>query len=245
MIHFDGVTFAYRHGWLRPQVRTIFRDLNWHVPEGRMTALVGRSGSGKSTAIRLALGLIAPQAGQVRVGRSGPSAGPSAGRSAIQWVPQHPDAAFDPRMTMAQSLREALAIHRVRGDAARRRVQDVTDQVGLSQRLLDRRPQALSGGEVQRFGLARALMLDPEVLLLDEPTSMLDVSVQAEVMRIVTEVQRARHLTVVLVTHDIALARCVADRIDRIDDGRITTSERPAAKAAAPSTMPALEGCYP
>lgn len=221
MIVFSKVSFAFRHGWFRPRVRPVLNAVDWTVAAGSRVALVGPSGSGKSTMVRLALGLISPDAGSIRINGIEPSR--AKGDEArllhrtIQWVPQHPDAAFDPRMTMEQSLREALAVHGTRGKAAREMIHASVDRLNLSERLLVRRPGALSGGEVQRFALARALLPNPRLLVLDEPTSMLDVSVQAEVMHLVMTLADERQLTVVLVTHDLALAQHITTRIDQME----------------------------
>lgn len=227
MISFRGVDFSYRRGWFRPQVTPVLHRVDWNVPKGQIIALVGPSGSGKSTLIKLALGLATPQAGEIHISninRHNPN-GTDAMRlaKALQWVPQHPDASFDPRMTMETSLREALAVHDIRGAAAKDRIANEVERLHLSSRLLTRRPSALSGGEVQRFALARALVLEPSALLLDEPTSMLDVSVQAEIVRLIMRLNADNGLTIVLVTHDRYLARHAATRIDRIEAGRLLT----------------------
>lgn len=228
MIAFSKVSFSFRHGWLRPRVKSVLRQIDWAVSQGEAVALVGPSGSGKSTIVRLALGLLRPGSGTVRI--DGIEPGSAKGDQArhlhrtIQWVPQHPDAAFDPRMSMETSLCEALSVHGIRAGVADNVIGPLIDRMSLSKRLLSRRPGELSGGEVQRFALARALSLKPKLIMLDEPTSMLDVSVQAGIIRLILDLRRERDLTMVLVTHDLALARHVTSRIDRIEAGAFTPS---------------------
>jgi ABC-type glutathione transport system ATPase component len=225
--------------------------MDWHVPKGALVALVGPSGIGKSTAIRLALGLTRPDQGHVEVAGTDPARlrGKDARRwrRSVQWMPQHPDAAFDPRMTIDASFREALAVHRLTGEVARRRITETLGSFRISPKLADRRPMALSGGEIQRFALARALLLEPKVLFLDEPTAMLDLSVQAEILHLVMDLRRNDGLTVVLVTHDLEVARRIADRVDRVRDGVILsgTISQNTPSPSLPSSSQTTEGNVP
>lgn len=227
MIAFRDVRFAYRAGAFGLRRREVLGGCDWRVEPGAFVALLGPSGTGKSTLVRLALGLMRPRSGSVRVAGVEPWRLSGSGRRAfaarVRWVPQHPDGAFDPRWRMGASLHEALRLlgEAGEGEAATACIATAMAAVGLAPDLLPRRPGELSGGEIQRFALARALLGEPELILLDEPTSMLDLSVQAQVMHLLLERRRRRPVTCVLVTHDEALARRVADRVDRVAGGRV------------------------
>ncbi len=196
------------------------------VTQGETLALVGESGCGKSTLGRLLLGLLAPTQGQVLfdgqdLARLSPAA-LRALRPQMQMVFQDAAAALNPRWTVAQVLAEPLRLH---GLCPRRELPDrcaaLLDQVGLSPALLDRHPHALSGGQRQRIGIARALALSPRLIVCDEPVSALDVSVQAQVLNLLADLQQARGLTYVLISHDLGVVRHSADRVCVMFLGRV------------------------
>ena len=196
------------------------------VYEGETLALVGESGCGKSTLGRLLLGLLLPTQGQVFFDGQDLAALPPARlralRRQMQLVFQDTAAALNPRWTVGQSLAEPLRIHNLcpRGEYAARGAALLT-QVGLAPDLLDRYPHQLSGGQRQRVGLARALALSPRLVVCDEPVSALDVSVQALMLNLLADLQRAQGLTYVLISHDLGVVRHSADRVCVMFLGRV------------------------
>lgn len=196
------------------------------VYEGETLALVGESGCGKSTLGRLLLGLLPPTQGQVFFDGQDLAALPPARlrvlRRQMQLVFQDTAAALNPRWTVGQSLAEPLRIHNLcpRGEYAARGAA-LLNQVGLAPDLLDRYPHQLSGGQRQRVGLARALALSPRLVVCDEPVSALDVSVQAQMLNLLADLQRAQGLTYVLISHDLGVVRHSADRVCVMFLGRV------------------------
>ena len=196
------------------------------VYEGETLALVGESGCGKSTLGRLLLGLLPPTQGQVFFDGQDLAALPPARlralRRQMQLVFQDTAAALNPRWTVGQSLAEPLRVHNhsPRGDYAARGAALLT-QVGLAPDLLDRYPHQLSGGQRQRVGLARALALSPRLVVCDEPVSALDVSVQAQMLNLLADLQASQGLTYVLISHDLGVVRHSADRVCVMFLGRV------------------------
>lgn len=196
------------------------------VYEGETLALVGESGCGKSTLGRLLLGLLLPTQGQVFFDGQDLAALPPARlralRRQMQLVFQDTAAALNPRWTVGQSLAEPLRIHNLcpRGEYATRGAALLT-QVGLAPDLLDRYPHQLSGGQRQRVGLARALALSPRLVVCDEPVSALDVSVQAQMLNLLADLQASQGLTYVLISHDLGVVRHSADRVCVMFLGRV------------------------
>ena len=201
-------------------------DVTLDVPAGLTTALVGESGCGKSTLGRLLLALEPPTSGRVEY-RERDLASMEAGelrafRRHAQVVFQDPFGSLNPRLTVGSMLREALQVHGLaRGDAAAGRVAEVLERVGLGPDAAHRYPHEFSGGQRQRVGIARALSVDPEFIVLDEPVSALDVSVQAQILNLLRELQRDLRLTYLFVSHDLGVVRNLADRIVVMRAGRV------------------------
>jgi peptide/nickel transport system ATP-binding protein len=208
---------------------TAVGDVSFTVAAGTTHALVGESGSGKTTTIRLLLGLDEPDTGSIRVAGS-PVAGQPHGslrsiRRHLQLVYQNPFTSLDPTWMVKRLVGEPLDRYRIGTRQERAaRVREALDSVGLSQKLLSRRPAALSGGQRQRVAIARSLVLRPDVIVLDEPTSALDVSVQAGIVEVLLTLQAELGLTYVFVSHDLALVRQLAHTVSVMHRGRIVES---------------------
>lgn len=187
---------------------------------GEALGVVGESGSGKTTLARLLLAAEAPDSGVVTLDGEPWSAGGHRQRQSrrhrVQLVPQDPLGSFDPRYTAGRILREALSRGRSTATPTA-----LLDAVRLPPEVLGRRPRSLSGGQRQRLAIARALALEPEVLICDEPVSALDVTVQAEILDLLFELQRSRGLSVVFVSHDLAVVRRVCDTVLVMRDGKV------------------------
>ena len=182
---------------------------------GETLGLMGPSGCGKSTLARLLLRLIDPDRGQVfwdgREVTQLRGRALRALRRQVQFIPQRPESSFDPSRRLGESLLEPLSFYGAAGGGER--LPELLEQVKLSGELLRRYPHQVSGGEIQRLSLCRALLLDPKVLILDEPTSMLDLSVQAQIPRLLRELKETHGLSLLLITHDRAVADFLCSRI--------------------------------
>jgi peptide/nickel transport system ATP-binding protein len=194
-------------------------DVSLEVARGAALAVVGESGSGKSTLARMLVGLEAADAGEILVdGRERTAVARTraerlAHARSVQMVFQDPYLSLDPRITAGRAIEDALRLHATLSAAdARRRVRSLLDDVGLDERHADARPRTLSGGQRQRVAIARALAVEPEVLVMDEATSALDVSVQAHVLDVVADIRRERGLTVLFISHDLAVVRRVCEQ---------------------------------
>jgi peptide/nickel transport system ATP-binding protein len=204
---------------------TLF-DIDVEVRRNECVALVGESGSGKTTLARCVAGLHKDYTGEVRLGDAvlPPSARrrSSDARRQIQYVFQNPYASLNPRRTVGQTIARQLQLFfpGARGEIGRR-VGECLDRVALSQDAMNRFPDQLSGGERQRVAIARALAAEPAVLVCDEVTSALDVSVQAAIIDLLAELRQQVGLSILFITHNLALIRTIADRVCVMNGGRI------------------------
>jgi peptide/nickel transport system ATP-binding protein/oligopeptide transport system ATP-binding protein len=201
--------------------------IEFDVMRGETFGIVGESGSGKSTTARLIARLLDPTAGEVRFAGRDITALRGTGlkpiRRELQMVFQDPYSSLNPRKTIGSIVGEPFQIHRVYPDrsARKRAVQELMDTVGLNPEHYNRYPHEFSGGQRQRVGIARALALGPKLLIADEPVSALDVSIQAQVLNLLRDLQRRLGLTMVFISHDLSVVRHMCDRIAVMHDGRI------------------------
>jgi len=220
---------ATKHGILE----TLFRrkplyvhavdDVDLEIRRGEILALVGESGSGKTTIGRILATLEKPTGGELYF--EGERVTPSNMRKVrrmIQMVFQNPMESLDPRMSVRQVVEEPLRTLGLSGDERRRRVEDALTSVGLEPSIFNyRRPRDLSGGQRQRVAVARAIVSNPKFIVLDEPTSALDASVQAQVLNLLVELHRTHGFTYLFITHNISVARYIADRVAVMYAGKI------------------------
>ncbi|MFT3818969.1 MAG: ABC transporter ATP-binding protein [Rubrivivax sp.] len=193
--------------------------VSFQLAPGESFGLVGESGSGKSTVLRAVCGLAPRSAGRIALDGADAQAGGKAFARHVQMVFQDPYASLHPRQTVDRMLAEPLAIHGI--SDAEARIVRALDEVGLSAAHRFRYAHQLSGGQRQRVAIARALILQPPLLLLDEPTSALDASVQAEVLNLLEALRRARGLSFVMVSHDLAVVTHLCERLAVMQRGRI------------------------
>jgi oligopeptide/dipeptide ABC transporter ATP-binding protein len=193
---------------------------------GEILGLVGESGSGKSTLGRTILGIQRETSGEIRlhgllVSGLTPRDARFARRS-IQYVHQDPGAALDPWWSIGRTLTEGMGAHGIRSASEQsERIQTILDAVGMPQDCLQRYPHELSGGQLRRIGIARILVLAPEIVVFDEPTSGLDLSVQAMVLRLILDIRKRLDLTYILISHDLSLVERICDRVANMYFGKV------------------------
>lgn len=233
--------FAVRRGFFAraPQVVHAVEDVSFHVHAGETLALVGESGCGKTTTARAVLRLVEPTSGTVRFDgvelQSLDAQAMRAMRRHLQIVFQDPYGSLNPRMTVGAAIREGLIVHQLaEGRAADERVAALLAEVGLHPDHAARYPHEFSGGQRQRIGIARALAVEPRLLVCDEPVSALDVSVQAQVINLLRDVQQQRGLAYLFIAHDLAVVSHLADRVAVMYLGRIVETAPRATLFAMP-----------
>lgn len=197
--------------------------VSFQLEAGETLGLVGESGSGKSTIAKLLMSLERPTAGSVRVGGATMKRGKQNRVSAreLQMVFQDPMGSIDPRMNSTALVAEPLRVNGVNRRVSRERALQLLESVGITGSLVERYPHELSGGQRQRIGIARALALEPRALILDEPVSALDVSVQADVINLLEDLQRLLGLSYLFIAHDLSVVRHISDRVAVMYLGRI------------------------
>jgi ABC-type glutathione transport system ATPase component len=207
---------------------TVLHGVDLRLDRGRTVGIVGESGSGKSTLAKVLVGTVKPAAGSVMV--EGVDLG-SAHRSAlhaarrrIQMVPQDPYSSLSPRRTVAQTLAEAIDPIRPRVATHEERIGGWLERVGLSPDMMHRYPHEFSGGQRQRIAIARGLIIDPHLVIADEITSALDVSVQAQILDLLADIKESLGLTMVFISHNLAVVQRVSDEVVVLYQGEVVES---------------------
>ena len=233
-------TYAMRAGgWRKPVSVSACQHVDLHLPRGKTLAIVGESGSGKTTCARIAMGAERPDAGGEVLFRPDPAAAPlavhdlspterTAFQRQAQMVFQDPYSSLSPRMRVQQALTEPMEVHNI-GTARDRREKaaEMLRWVGLNPDMLGRFPHAFSGGQRQRLSIARALTLDPKLLICDEPTSALDVSVQEQILTLLEDIRDRANLSYLFISHDLAVVARIADEVAVMRAGVIVEQAPP------------------
>jgi ABC-type dipeptide/oligopeptide/nickel transport system ATPase subunit len=223
LVHVESLVVVLGHG---RSARTVLDHVDLAVRRGEAHGLVGESGSGKSTLAKTLVGVHRPAAGQIRLGgiplpRRGLRGRRPAGLPRVQLVPQDPWSSLDPRRTVAETISEAHDPVRARVAPARERIRTLLEQVRLDADAADRYPHQFSGGQRQRIAIARALAADPDLLIADEITSALDLTTQAEILGLLADLRTRLGLTMLFISHDLAVVREVSDEVTVLLHGRV------------------------
>ena len=217
-IKIDRVSFRYpgQDDWC-------LKDISLQLESGKTVGLLGTSGSGKSTCGKIAAGLARPLKGSVTFHGESFAALPKRdeNRTKVQMIFQHAEVSFNPRLTLVSSMAEGYRLSGKKYDF--QTLCAMTESFGIYPDQLKRYPQQLSGGELQRLAIARALLYDPEVLVLDEATTMLDVITQSQIMKMLRRIQSERNLAYLLITHDRPLAQLMCNEILELEAGAVET----------------------
>ena len=217
MLSIDQLNITFGHG---EEANHALKEITFNVSRGESFGLVGESGSGKSTVLNCISGLLNHWTGEIKVdGEAVTQKRDLAFYRKVQLVFQDPYSSLHPRHTIDRTLKEPLAIHGF--SDINQRVEQVLKDVDLGPQFRFRYPHQLSGGQRQRVAVARALILEPEIILLDEPTSALDVSIQAEVLNLLQDLRSKRNLTYIMVSHDLAVVSYMCDNCAVMSQGAI------------------------
>lgn len=226
-IEINNLSVSYSSGMFSRREPTKALDgINLSIPAGCTMGIVGESGSGKSTLGRVLLRMLTPTKGHIHIAETDPYALKGKDlfefRRQVQAVFQDSGASLNPRQPVGISIREGLDIHRVGTNSSRdEAVIALLEKVGLAADYYDRLPHTLSGGQRQRINIARALALSPSVLIADEPVSALDISVQSQILELLSDLRRQTGMTMVFISHDLGVVRELCDRVAIMHRGHL------------------------
>ena len=224
LLDVQHISKSFTTGYIRKVKKEVLKDISFTLSKGETLGIAGTSGAGKTTLIRILMQLLRPDGGVVLY--HGLDLGELSGkemlaaRRTMQMIFQNPAAALHPRMMIRESIEEPSRLYG-KMDRFEERMQEMLSRLQLRRELLLRYPAELSGGELQRVALARLLLISPEILILDEPTSMLDVSVQAEILTLLQELQEDREIAYLFISHDLDVLAAMASRVGILSAGRL------------------------
>lgn len=227
MLEFDHVTKQYRSGMFGTLLTRAVDDVSFTVGENERLGLLGESGCGKSTIAQLSMRLLKTSKGEIRYNgkniRNLTKSEMKTYRKNVQIVFQNPQQVFNPRMKLYETIAEPVRLHHLadRGAEEERFIAEYMDLFGLPLELYDRFPQEISGGQAQRIAIMRIVMLKPEIIIADEPTTMLDVSVQAQILELLNEVMDKNNISLMFVSHDLDVVRAMCREIMVIREGKV------------------------
>lgn len=227
MLKVQHITKDFSKMGLKKTNKKVIRDVTFTIEKGDTFGLIGESGSGKSTLANLILALEKPTSGDILFEEISVFTNNKLEKKelneSIQMVFQHPDSSLNPRMTIEKNMLELLKIQKeyTNYQDAIDKIKENLELVKLSENLLNRYPHEISGGEAQRVIIARALLSDVKLLVLDEPTSMLDASIQKQIMVLLEELKKKRNLSLLLITHDIEIARYCTNKLGILKEGQL------------------------
>lgn len=224
MLKVEHISKRYTRGVIKKHQIDAVRDVSFSIEQGKSLGIAGNSGCGKSTIARMVMGLIPPDSGEIYLdGEKVNGWDTKQIRRQMQIIFQHPESSLDPRKKIISSMLEPMEIHKIGGNREERleKVKQLFSMLGLNDRLYGRYPHQISGGEAQRIIIARALTLNPKMLILDEPTSMLDVSIQAHIMNLLKKLQKNLGLTYLLISHDLEVLCWFCDEISIMNQGEL------------------------
>ena len=226
MICVTQVSKTYRQGFFSSKKICAVDTVSFSIEKGCTLGLLGNSGCGKSTVAKLLMGMEQPDKGEIFIQGKNIAEYSKTGRGElsriIQMIFQQPEESFDPEMKIEKSLLEPMEIHKLYTKKQRKeKVRELMFQLNLSEILLEQYPHQISGGEAQRLSIVRALTLEPGILILDEATSMLDISTQAQILRILKELQKRKKLTYLFISHDPGTVQWMCDTVAVMKNGKI------------------------
>lgn len=213
--------------WNEKDEVAVLEEVNLKISEGQSVGLMGASGCGKSTLARILLLLESETEGEIYYQGTKLDVKNKRQlktyRREIQYISQHPESFFDPNWKLGKSVLEAAKIHHLKKQEIQGRMQQLLTALKLNKSVLERYPHQVSGGEIQRVALCRALLLEPKVLILDEATSMLDISVQAQILTILKNIQKEKKLAFLFISHDSEVVQWFTDCIFQLEAGKLST----------------------
>ena len=250
MLELINLSKTFESGLWRTPAKFVVKNVSLKLRKGEILGLIGASGCGKSTIARMAVKLLDPTTGGIRLDGEDVTAMSARRfrryRHRIQIMFQHPEGALNPCYTLHQSINESFCRLGLPPDKRDAVLDSLLSEVGLSHKVLDRRPDQVSGGEIQRAVLARVLAFGPDYLLLDEPTSMLDLSVQAHILRLLEKKSARDNMGLLFISHDLEVVRAICDRVLVLKQGGIVEQgpvEQIFEHPAHPYTAQLVEAC--